>query len=58
MQRITQRAFHPAAVHAVVGLGVPDGRLDGLATLEQAPSAAVDNCSTGPNDPLSVYLLG
>jgi hypothetical protein len=24
----------------------------------QAPSAAVDNCRTCPNDPLYLYLLG
>lgn len=35
-QRIAERTLQPATIHAVVCLGVPDGRLDGLATLEPA----------------------
>lgn len=37
MQRIALAALRPAAIHAVVVLGVSDGQLDRLATLE--PSA-------------------
>ena len=33
-------AAEPAAIHAVVALGVTDGRLDGLAPLEPACAAA------------------
>lgn len=35
MQRIAHGALQPASVHAVVGLGVPDQRLDRLAPLEK-----------------------
>ena len=34
MQRIAHRTLQPAPVHAVVGLGVADQRLDGLAPLQ------------------------
>ncbi len=34
MQRVTDAALEPAAIHAVVALGVADGGLDRLAALE------------------------
>ena len=36
MQRITQRALQPAPIHPVIGLQVPDGRLDRLAPAQPA----------------------
>ena len=36
MQRISRHTLQPAPVHAVVGLGVANQRLDGLGSLEQA----------------------
>ena len=33
VQRVAQRQLKPAAVHAVVGLRMPDHRLDGLSAL-------------------------
>ena len=40
MQRVTLTALQPAAVQAVISLGVSDRRLDGLAALE--PAALLD----------------
>ena len=34
VQRVAHAAFEPTAAHSVVGLEVPDGRLNGLAALE------------------------
>ncbi len=58
MQRIAQRALHPTAIHAVVGLGVADSRFNGLATLEQALFMGTERLVLAPVDDLHAWVVG
>ena len=48
VQCIAGGALQPAALHAVVGLGVTDGRLDGRAAFEQPFVVLAQGLVAGP----------
>ena len=50
MQRVTLSALEPAALHAVIVLGMPDGRLDRLTPLQPAPLAARERAALAAMD--------
>ena len=58
MQRIAQRAFHPTAIHAVVGLGVADDRFNGLSSFEQALFMGTERLVIAPMDDLHAWVVG
>ena len=52
VQRIAERTLQPAPIHAVVGLGVSDQRLDGLTALEQSFLVIAERLVLAPMDDL------
>ena len=50
MQRVTLSALEPAALHAVIVLGMPDGRLDRLTPLQPTPLAARERAALAAMD--------
>ena len=58
MQRIAQRAFHPTAIHAVVGLGVADGRFNGLSSFEQALFIGTERLVLASMDDQHAWVVG
>ncbi len=57
MQRITQRALKPAAIHAVIGLQVPDGRFYGTAPLEPVLLLLAQSLELAPVNDLLVRVV-
>jgi hypothetical protein len=58
VQRVTRAADEPAAVHAVVALGVTDHRLDGLPAFEPAPLQRGQRLVLAPVDDLHARVVG
>ena len=58
VQCIAGGALQPAALHAVVGLGVTDGRLDGLAAFEQPLVVLAHGLVAAPVDDLHRRACG
>ena len=58
MQRIAHRTLQPASIHPVVGLGVADQRLDGLAALEQALLVIAERLVLAAVDDLHARVVG
>ena len=50
MQRVAVGTLEPAALHAVIVLGMPDGRLDRLTPLQPAPLAARERAALAAMD--------
>ena len=58
VQRVAHSAFQPAAIHAVVTLGVADHRAGGLSALEPTPLQRGQSLVLAPVDDLHARVVG